>query len=98
MSISDIKKSRLEKMRAFEKENINPYPLETKRNFSIKKALENFKDFSKNSKTLFLVGRIRSIRAHGGSTFINFEDGTSKIQAYFRKNEVGEKRYKFFLN
>ena len=85
-------------MRAFEKENINPYPLETKRNFSIKKALENFKDFSKNSKTLFLVGRIRSIRAHGGSTFINFEDGTSKIQAYFRKNEVGEKRYKFFLN
>ena len=45
-----------------------------------------------------LVGRIRTMREHGGSCFLHFEDGTGQIQAYFKKNRLGEKKYQFFLD
>jgi len=93
MSIVEIKKSRKEKLKSFEKEGINPYPLKTKRSFPIERALTNFNLLSKSGKSFFLAGRIRSVRSHGGSTFIHFEDGTGRIQAFFRKN----KESKLFL-
>jgi len=45
-----------------------------------------------------LVGRIRSLRIHGGATFLHIEDGSGKIQAHFRKDKLGESGYKFFLD
>jgi lysyl-tRNA synthetase, class II len=98
MSIVEIKKSRKEKLKSFEKEGIDPYPLKTKRSFPIERALADFNLLSKSGKSFFLAGRIRSVRSHGGSTFIHFEDGTGRIQAFFRKNKVGKERYIFFLN
>jgi lysyl-tRNA synthetase class 2 len=38
------------------------------------------------------------LREHGGSTFLHIEDGTEKIQAYFKKDRIGEKGYQFFLD
>jgi lysyl-tRNA synthetase class 2 len=96
MPMNDIKKTRKNKLETIQKNGLNPYPLKTKRTCSIKEALSKFKEFSK--KPLFLSGRIRSIRAHGGSTFIHFEDGTDKIQAFFRRDKIGKKRYQYFLN
>ena len=49
-------------------------------------------------KEVILVGRIRSLREHGGSTFLDIEDGTGKIQAFLRKDRIGERGYKFFLD
>ena len=45
-----------------------------------------------------IVGRLRAIRLHGGSCFVNLEDESGKIQAYFKKDEVGEKDYNFFVD
>ena len=97
MSISAIQKNRLQKLEAIKKAGFNPYPIKTKRTHSVTEALIDFERFSRAKTKLVLSGRIMAIREHGGSTFIDFEDGTGKIQAYFKRDKLGNKNYKFFL-
>ncbi len=108
-SIEGIKKARLEKLKRIAKSGINPYPAKTNRTHSLKEAIDQFGNLSKKVPTqdrdpersrgkVFLVGRIRTIRQHGGSTFCHIEDGTSQFQAYFKKDEIGDKEYQFFLD
>ena len=98
MAIADIKKIRLKKLEAIKKAGVNPYPIKTKRTHSIGQALVDFDELSRAKTEIALTGRITAIREHGGSCFINFEDGTAKIQAYFKEDKLGEKNYKFFLD
>lgn len=99
--LEDIKKTRLEKLANLKKAGINPYPADVLRTHTNKEALDGFKKLA--NKKIVLVGRIRSIREHGGSTFCHIEDGStslttgSQIQIYFKKDEVGEKEYKLFI-
>jgi len=96
-SINEIRKIRLKKIEKIQTSGFNVYPENTKRTHTIIQAIENFNSLARTKKELVLAGRIKSIRQHGGSTFLHFEDGTGKIQAYFRKDGLGEKSYKFFL-
>lgn len=96
--LGDIKKTRLRKLEAMKKAGILAYPEKTKRTHTIKDSLESFATISRSKKEIVLVGRIRSIRKHGGSTFCHIEDGTGRIQGFFRKDRLGEKGYQFFLD
>jgi lysyl-tRNA synthetase class 2 len=95
--IEELKKNREKKLEKIKKSLINPYPLKSKRTHKISEALENFEKLTKKKEEIFLVGRIRSLRTHGGLTFFQIEDGTGKIQVLIRKNLVGESAYQFFL-
>lgn len=94
-NIEELKKVRLEKLKNLIKAGINPYPAEVLRTHTNKEALDDFKKLA--NKKITLVGRLRSIREHGGSTFCHIEDGLAQIQIYLRKDKVGEKNYKLFL-
>ncbi len=96
--LGDIKKTRLRKLEAMKKAGILAYPEKTKRTHTIRDSLESFATISRSKKEIVLVGRIRSIRKHGGSTFCHIEDGTGRIQGFFRKDRLGEKGYQFFLD
>ncbi|MBZ9571999.1 lysine--tRNA ligase [Patescibacteria group bacterium] len=96
-TIDEIRKNRLKKLEAIEKAGLLVYPIKTKRTHKIAEALKGFSAISRSKKEIILVGRIKFQRVHGGSTFLHIEDGTAKIQAYLRKNKLGEKGYKFFL-
>lgn len=96
-TIKEIRKIRIEKKENIEKAGFSAYPAKTNRTHCIKDAIEGFDEFVKQDKNIVLVGRIRSLREHGGSSFLNFEDGTGSIQAYFKKDILGEEKYKFFL-
>ena len=98
MAIENIYKSRLKKLETLRKTGINPYPIKTKRTHTIEEVLSSFGLFSKGKIKLALVGRIKSVRKHGGSTFIHFEDSTGKMQAYFGRDKIGKKNYDYFLN
>ena len=91
----DERRDRLEKLKKIEKK-INPFPTTAMRTHNNKEAALGFDDLAKKEEKVTLVGRIRSIREHGGSTFAHIEDGTGKIQIYIRKNEVGAENYQFF--
>ena len=82
MAINNIKKARLEKLKAIKKAGYNPYPIESKRTHAVEEALFEFKALCRSKTKLFLVGRIMSVREHGGSAFINIEDATGRIQGY----------------
>ena len=93
-TLDEIRQNRIEKIKQLKELGSNPYPIEIKRSHEIKEVLENF-DSIKEEVTL--VGRIKTMRSHGALTFIDFEDGTGKIQGLIAKNKVGEEFYKTFL-
>jgi len=97
-TIDELRRTRLKKLEAIRKAGILVYPERTKRTHKISQALEDFNKLSRLKKEIILVGRIRSLREHGGSTFLHIEDGTGQIQSFFRKDRIGEKGYKFFLD
>jgi lysyl-tRNA synthetase class 2 len=95
-SIKEIKKTRLKKLENIRKAGINPYPAKVKRTHTCQEAIDNFEKLMAEEKELFLVGRLRTIREHGGSTFVHIEDGSAQIQIYLKRDELGEEKYKFF--
>jgi lysyl-tRNA synthetase class 2 len=96
-TIEEIKKARLQKLERIKKKGLLAYPGESKRTHSLSELLEGFSALSKTQKEVIGVGRIRTVREHGGSTFFHIEDGTGQIQAYIKKDRVGETPYQFFL-
>jgi len=105
-NLENLKQVRLKKLEDLKKAGINSYPAEVSRTHTNKEVLDNFNKLvipakggsASGGKKIILVGRIRSIRGHGGSTFFNIEDGSAQIQAYLKKDSVGERDYKLFLD
>lgn len=97
-TLNELRKIRLKKLEAIKASGIPVFPARTKRTHKIWEALESFSALVRSKKEIVLVGRIRSLREHGGSTFCHFEDGTGRIQAFFGKDRIGERGYKFFLD
>jgi len=104
-TINEIKKERLKKLERIRGSGELAYPAKVKRTHTTAEAVRDFAKLSKAAKEVTLAGRIRAMRGHGGSTFLNIEDGstslttggTGTIQAYLKKDRVGEKPYDFFL-
>lgn len=42
------------------------------------------------------AGRVMTIRRHGKTSFLTFEDETERLQLCFRYDELGDKKYDFF--
>lgn len=111
MSITDLKKTRLEKLEKIRKQGRDPYPAVSGRTHKISEAVESFDEFAGKETELVLAGRVMAKREHGGSTFLDINDGSSstsldesklvldkgQIQLFFKKDELGEKEYEFFL-
>lgn len=74
----------------------NAYPAQVKRTHAIAQLRRAGSELAKGDKQITLVGRIRSLRSHGGSTFAHLEDGTGRFQLYFKKDKLGEESYKNF--
>lgn len=97
-TINKLKKARLKKLETIEKSGLLAYPSQTQRTHKIAAALEGFASLSRAKKEIVLVGRIRSQRAHGGSVFVDIEDGTARLQAFLRRDRLGERGFDFFLD
>lgn len=97
MSLEDLRKTRLEKLKKLTDAGINPYPANSWRSHTIAQALGGFDEYQSNRDRLVLVGRIMSMRGHGGVTFLDLEDATGKIQLLFKKDSLGEQQYSFLL-
>jgi lysyl-tRNA synthetase class 2 len=67
-------------------QKINFYPEKAQRDLTIAEFKKNFKNFLKNKKNVWLVGRIMSIRDHKNIIFADLKDGTDKIQIIFKKD------------
>ncbi len=97
MPLEDIREARLKKLEQLKKAGVDPYPAKSWRSREIASALDDFDELAANRKSLVLVGRIMARRDHGGSTFLDVQDATGRIQSYFKKDKLGDRDYEFFL-
>ena len=88
------RENRLEKLAGLRELEINPYPPRCTREYEIKNALDNFDELAESEREIGLAGRMISFSSQGGSSFANIQDGSGRIQVYFRKNVVGPDNYK----
>ena len=96
--IDKLKQARLDKLNRIYKAGIDPYPAKSTRTHKIKKVLENFDKLLSSEEIITISGRIRTVRIHGALTFIDLEDQSGQIQLFFRKDDIGSKRYDMLSN
>ncbi|MFC1924470.1 lysine--tRNA ligase [Chloroflexota bacterium] len=90
--LDDINQQRLDKLDRLRTQGIEPYPNRYHRTHTIREALALFEQDG-SASNLKLAGRILAHRRMGKVTFIDLQDGSGKIQAYFRSTELGEEKY-----
>ncbi|MEA1947568.1 MAG: lysine--tRNA ligase [Thermodesulfobacteriota bacterium] len=97
---SDAIEKRKKKLLDLKKNNINLYPndfvvLHTVSD--IKKAVKDAPDSVTEDGPVFVIaGRMMAINRFGKASFIRFRDRTGQLQAYVRKDNIGEKAYNLF--
>ena len=96
MALEEIRENKIKQLENLKKEGINPYPIKSLRTHKISEVLDDFDKLVEKGEKVALVGRIMAKREHGGSAFINLYDGSGKIQAYIKKDTVGEKEFDIF--
>jgi lysyl-tRNA synthetase, class II len=68
---------------------IDPYPAEQyKSNVSIAEILKNFPEDNSLYQEVQISGRIMSRRIMGAASFVELQDSTSRIQLYFKRDEI----------
>jgi lysyl-tRNA synthetase class 2 len=96
MPIKEIRKIRINKLNILKKNNIDPYPIKSERNYTLDQVIKESENLIKSKKSVVVAGRIMSIRGHGGSSFLNVEDESNTLQSFFRKDVLGEKEFDLF--
>ena len=89
-NLSEQERVRREKLARLRAEGIDPYPSRCQRSHTIAQARHLFEagDLAED-EVLALVGRLRTVRIMGKSSFAHIEDGSGRIQVYLRGEEIG---------
>jgi len=95
--IDEEYESRKTKLEHIVKLGLIPFPARTARDFLIHQALEKYSQLEKNKTVITLAGRIKAIRAHGGSAFLNIEDESGQFQIFAKKDTLQEIPFNNFI-
>jgi lysyl-tRNA synthetase class 2 len=94
-----LREIRLEKLARLRELGLDPYMTEKfSRTHSPQAAVDQFDTISGEETTLSLAGRLVSYRLMGKAGFAHLSDGDSKIQAYFRKDDLTEAEWEAYQN
>jgi lysyl-tRNA synthetase, class II len=94
VALMSEQESRRQKLAVLRERGINPYPNRVQRTHTVANTLGNFDELRSDERDIILAGRIRLMRDMGKAAFAQIEDGTGRIQIYFRINDIGEEAYK----
>src|SRR6185436_13925552 len=95
---SELEKIRLAKMDRLRAAGMEPYPSRAQRTHTTAQAFADYaQQVARQAATdehtpqgdYTVVGRLRGIRIMGKAAFAHIEDGTGRLQLYFRSNELG---------
>jgi lysyl-tRNA synthetase class 2 len=98
---SPIIEDRKKKAETLKTMGVNLYPAGYKCDMTASEAMKRFGNMDEETlgreEQLFsMAGRIMAIRGFGKASFIHIKDRTARIQAYIRKDKIGEDQYKVF--
>lgn len=95
-SIDEIRDTRIKKLNLLRAKGVNPYPALSKRELTLKSAIDDFSNLEKNKEIKWVSGRIMSIRGQGAIIFATINDGTASFQALLKKDVIGEEKIDFW--
>jgi len=94
MELNELERIRCEKIQQMRDSGFEPYPTRTEVTSTTADAIKAFENAEKAGKpetlTAVLGGRLRAVRLMGKLAFAHIEDGSGRIQLFFRVNELGE--------
>jgi len=94
-------KQRVKKLDELRQQGINPYPnnfrvSHTTRDIIDRFAGKNPEQIEQSEELFIIAGRVMAIRDFGKSSFIHLQDRKGRIQAYLRKDKLGNDAYQLF--
>ncbi len=96
MSVDDIRSERLKKLTILKENGIDPYPVESFRTHENASFLKSFQTIADSQEKVTLAGRVMSVRGQGGIIFIDLFDGSARVQALIKKDDIGEQSFGLF--
>ncbi len=98
---SPLIEDRKKKAEALKGMGVHLYPVGYKCDMTAEEAMRRFGDLDekaleKERQSFSMAGRIMAVRGFGKAAFIHIKDRTGSIQAYIRKDKVGEAAHKIF--
>jgi len=98
---SELIQQRIRKIEAMRAEGIDPFPNDFRVSDTSKEIHDAFSSKSDEElktveETVRLAGRIMAIRDFGKASFIQIQDRSGRIQAYIRKDVVGDVAFHLF--
>jgi lysyl-tRNA synthetase class 2 len=101
MEDSELLKKKKEKIESLKADGIELYPNDARVTDTAASVIERFAHMDadalgKIAERFSLAGRLMAIRDFGKGSFVIIQDRTGRLQAFVRKNQVGEKVYSLF--
>ncbi len=98
---SELIKKRIEKIEALKADGVDLYPNDIRVRDTTSCIGERFgqmtpEELEKVTERFTLAGRMMAVRDFGKGAFISIQDRTGRLQAFLRKNQVGEKTFALF--
>ncbi len=97
---SDLLQKRSEKVEELKRQNINIFPNDFKVSHTVGEIQKIIADASETlspeGPIFVTAGRMMAINSFGKSAFIRFRDRSGQLQAYVRKDRVGDTSYRLF--
>ncbi|MCL5012174.1 MAG: lysine--tRNA ligase [Patescibacteria group bacterium] len=90
MAIDSIFEERVKKLDLLRSEQVDPYPIISKRSLLIESFLGSFSSLARKKQTVYLAGRVRSIRDQGKILFVSCQDSTGKVQCILKKDILSD--------
>src|SRR3989344_6055721 len=91
-SLQEIRENRLKKLKLLQDKGINPYPVSTRLDATLKAATKDFEKLSKK-KSITIAGRVMALRGQGGLVFADVFDGTGRFQILLKKDEMNAEAF-----
>jgi len=97
IELTELERVRLEKLNRLREEGMEPYPRQANRTHTTQEAILAFESKAEGEPVeATVVGRLRSIRKMGKTTFTHIEDGFGRLQLYLRLDDLGDERMALF--
>lgn len=96
MSADSLRAERLKKLDYLREQGIDPYPAESSRTHENTEFLAAFSDLEASGEPVTIAGRVMSLRGQGGILFADLFDGTGRVQAVLKKDDMDAEAFDLF--
>ncbi len=92
MELNELEKIRLQKIERMRAAGSEPFPARAAMTHTTAVAIKNFEAAELKNELVeaTVAGRLRALRPMGKIAFAHIEDGSGRLQLFFRLNELGE--------